>query len=78
MGVELIIGALFVGMVLEHPASKNSKINNIIEENVFILVVLFIKIYLINNFFYYNRHILFFLGVLGSGFTGSQKIKRRM
>jgi hypothetical protein len=51
MGLEVIVGVLFVGMVFEHPASKNSKINNIIEENVFILVVLFIKINLLNNYF---------------------------
>jgi hypothetical protein len=51
MGLEVIVGVLFVGMVPEHPASKNSKINNIIEVNVFILVVLFIKIHLLNNYF---------------------------
>ncbi|GAI01584.1 unnamed protein product, partial [marine sediment metagenome] len=51
MGVELITGALFVGIVFEHPASKNRKINKSIEVNIFILVVLFIKIHLINNYF---------------------------
>jgi len=54
MGLEVIVGALFVGMVPEHPASKNIKINKSIEDNVFILVVLFIKINLLDNFFKEN------------------------
>jgi len=51
MGLEVIVGVLFVGMVLEHPASKNRKIDKSIEDNVFILAVLFTKIDLLNNFF---------------------------
>ena len=52
MGIELIIGALFVGTVPVHPVIKNRKINKSIEENVFILFVLFIKIDLLNNYFF--------------------------
>ena len=51
MGLEVIVGVLFVGMVPEHPASKNRKIDKSIEDNVFILFVLFIKINLLKDYF---------------------------
>ena len=52
MGLESITGALFVGfvgMVPEHPASTNRKINRYIEVTIFILFVLFIQINLLKN-----------------------------